>query len=199
MDPQHRWALLRSSGLGAWRPRALLRCKLNSTPPHRFSRRLVLEAATEALAGAGASLPPSRTGVFVGISWTEYARLAADAGAPVTAYTAQGAVLRCAAGQVPLLPGSLCVGARGCTTRSLNCHASMRTHAACALGEWLTTMASRAQQWRWILPAPPRWLRSTLVRWAGASSANMRSRAVAPLPRLRRVCIRSCPHTMCSS
>ena len=63
--------------------------------------RLVLEAAGEVLTAAkgaqGAVLPPARSGVFVGISWTEYARLAVDAGSPVTAYTAQGAVLRCAA------------------------------------------------------------------------------------------------------
>lgn len=47
------------------------------------SRRLVLEAAGEAL-GAGSGMhvaKPAQTGVFVGISWTEYARMAADTGA----------------------------------------------------------------------------------------------------------------------
>ena len=46
------------------------------------ARRLVLEAAGEVLA-AGAGLhaaEAARSGVFVGLSWTEYARLAADAG-----------------------------------------------------------------------------------------------------------------------
>lgn len=45
--------------------------------------RLVLEAAAEALAAGGAAVASlaARTGVFVGISWTEYARLATDAGA----------------------------------------------------------------------------------------------------------------------
>ena len=46
------------------------------------------------------AVPPARTGVFIGISWTEYARLAAEAGAPVTAYTAQGAVLSVCPGRV---------------------------------------------------------------------------------------------------
>ena len=54
----------------------------------------MLEAASVALAGTGTRLQPARTGVYVGISWTEYSRLAAESGAPVTAYTAQGAVLR---------------------------------------------------------------------------------------------------------
>lgn len=43
----------------------------------------MLEAAGEAL-GAGAGLhvaKPAQTGVFVGISWTEYARIAVEAGA----------------------------------------------------------------------------------------------------------------------
>lgn len=45
--------------------------------------RMVLEAAAEALAAGGPAVATlaARTGVFVGISWTEYARLAADAGA----------------------------------------------------------------------------------------------------------------------
>ena len=36
----------------------------------------------------------------MGISWTEYARLAAEAGSAVTAYTAQGAVLSVAPGML---------------------------------------------------------------------------------------------------
>ena len=39
-------------------------------------------------------------GVFIGISWTEYARLAADSGVSVSAYTAQGAVLSVCPGRV---------------------------------------------------------------------------------------------------
>ncbi|KAL4451846.1 hypothetical protein ABPG75_007508, partial [Micractinium tetrahymenae] len=64
--------------------------------------RLVLAAAGEALAGSTVlhAVPPARTGVFVGISWTEYARLAADAGTAVSAYTAQGAVLSVCPGRV---------------------------------------------------------------------------------------------------
>ena len=51
-----------------------------AAPSHRC--RLVLEAAGEALAAASSlhTVEASRTGVFVGISWTEYARLAADMG-----------------------------------------------------------------------------------------------------------------------
>ena len=41
----------------------------------------------------------TRAGVFVGISWTEYAKLASMHGVPVAAYTAQSAVLSVAAGQ----------------------------------------------------------------------------------------------------
>lgn len=39
-------------------------------------------------------------GVYVGISWTEYAHLAADQGLAAGPYTAQGAVLSVAAGRV---------------------------------------------------------------------------------------------------
>jgi acyl transferase domain-containing protein len=64
--------------------------------------RLILAAAGEALAATGAlhAASPADTGVFVGISWTEYARMAADAGSAVTAYTAQGAVLSVCPGRV---------------------------------------------------------------------------------------------------
>lgn len=64
--------------------------------------RLVLEAAGEALISAALhhAVPAARTGVFVGISWTEYARMAGEAGAPVSAYTAQGAVLSVCPGRV---------------------------------------------------------------------------------------------------
>lgn len=53
--------------------------------------RLILEAAGEALAAAAPhhSVSAAKTGVFVGISWTEHARLAGEAGMPVSAYTAQ--------------------------------------------------------------------------------------------------------------
>ncbi|KDD72384.1 hypothetical protein H632_c3413p0, partial [Helicosporidium sp. ATCC 50920] len=66
--------------------------------------RVVLGLATEVVAtwqGARASVPkgtpPSSpltdAGVFVGISWTEYAALGEASAAPLSAYTAQGAVL----------------------------------------------------------------------------------------------------------
>lgn len=45
-------------------------------------------------------MPAAQTGVFIGISWTEYHRLAQDAGLPVSAYTAQGAVLSVCPGRV---------------------------------------------------------------------------------------------------
>ena len=40
----------------------------------------------------------SKAGVFIGISWTEYAKMADMHQAPVGAYTAQSAVLSVAAG-----------------------------------------------------------------------------------------------------
>lgn len=51
----------------------------------------------------------SKAGVFIGISWTEYAKMASMHGAPVGAYTAQSAVLSVAAGDKlsVMLPGSL--------------------------------------------------------------------------------------------
>lgn len=42
----------------------------------------------------------SKAGVFIGISWTEYAKMASMHGAPVGAYTAQSAVLSVAAGDM---------------------------------------------------------------------------------------------------
>ncbi|KAL0028772.1 hypothetical protein WJX79_006627 [Trebouxia sp. C0005] len=42
----------------------------------------------------------TRAGVFVGISWTEYAKMASTHGVPVGAYTAQSAVLSVAAGRI---------------------------------------------------------------------------------------------------
>lgn len=67
--------------------------------------RLVLEAAGEGMAAAAPhhAVPPAKMGVFIGISWTEYARMAADAGVPVTAYTAQGAVVSVCPGMLRLL------------------------------------------------------------------------------------------------
>ena len=79
---------------------------LNIDPQHR----LILEVSGEALSVSGAaayttvhpsSTAPSRgIGVFVGISWTEYAQLTSRSGASVTAYTAQGAVLSVCPGRV---------------------------------------------------------------------------------------------------
>lgn len=47
-----------------------------------------------------ASRDLSRAGVFVGISWTEYAKMASMHGIPVGAYTAQSAVLSVAPGEL---------------------------------------------------------------------------------------------------
>ncbi len=66
-------------------------------------QRCLLQCTAEVLHGAqydmssGPSL--TRAGVFVGISWTEYAKMASTHGVPVGAYTAQSAVLSVAAGQ----------------------------------------------------------------------------------------------------
>ncbi len=66
-------------------------------------QRCLLQCTAEVLHGVqhGVSSGPSltRAGVFVGISWTEYAKMASTHGVPVGAYTAQSAVLSVAAGQ----------------------------------------------------------------------------------------------------
>ncbi|KAI8473975.1 MAG: polyketide synthase [Monoraphidium minutum] len=71
--------------------------------------RLLLESAGQLLAGSplagagaggGAGGAARGTGVFVGISWTEYHRLAQAHGAPQSSYTAQGAVLSVACGRI---------------------------------------------------------------------------------------------------
>lgn len=76
--------------------------------------RLLLEAAGQLLPAAQDSGSASRqTGVFVGISWTEYAQLAAAHGLPLSTYSAQGAVLSVGCGRISyhcaLTGPSLCV------------------------------------------------------------------------------------------
>lgn len=58
--------------------------------------------------------PAARTGVFVGISWTEYTRMASDAGVPVSVYTAQGAVLSVCPGGWRAEGGLLCALSPAC-------------------------------------------------------------------------------------
>lgn len=65
--------------------------------------RLLLEGAAELLATDSASLRHDAAfdmGVYVGISWTEYHRLASLHNSPVVPYSAQGAVLSVACGRV---------------------------------------------------------------------------------------------------
>ena len=83
-DPQHRWVAVQFTG--ALGPVGVPVCQAStdrcpSLPP-LYALRLVLTAAAEALAAGSTlqALAPAHAGVFVGISWTEYARLAADAG-----------------------------------------------------------------------------------------------------------------------
>ena len=66
--------------------------------------RLLLHHATACLQGH----PTTDVGVFVGISWTEYARISEQAGLAMGAYTAQGAVLSVAAGRVSYHLGLRC-------------------------------------------------------------------------------------------
>ena len=65
-------------------------------------QRCLLQCTAEVVHGVqyGVSSGPNltRAGVFVGISWTEYAKMASTHGVPVGAYTAQSAVLSVAAG-----------------------------------------------------------------------------------------------------
>ncbi len=78
-------------------------------PQHRLllaGAAQLLGSGPGAAAGTGAGGTSSTgagigdaTGVFVGISWTEYLRLSAQHGQPVSTYTAQGAVLSVACGR----------------------------------------------------------------------------------------------------
>lgn len=64
-------------------------------------QRCLLQCSAEALSSAKqgkAQQNFSKSGVFIGVSWTEYAKLAGMHGMPVGAYTAQSAVLSVAAG-----------------------------------------------------------------------------------------------------
>ena len=66
-------------------------------------QRCLLQCSAEALSSAKqgrAQQDWSKSGVFVGVSWTEYAKLAGMHGMPVGAYTAQSAVLSVAAGKL---------------------------------------------------------------------------------------------------
>ncbi len=62
-------------------------------------QRLLLHHAVTCLASCN-TLGDRDVGVFVGMSWTEYARIVGMAGMAVGAYTAQSAVLSVAAGRV---------------------------------------------------------------------------------------------------
>jgi 3-oxoacyl-(acyl-carrier-protein) synthase len=64
--------------------------------------RLLLEAAVKLRASRpkAPSQNPDATGVFIGISWTEYAQLAVAHGQVVGTYSAQGAVLSVACGRI---------------------------------------------------------------------------------------------------
>ena len=69
---------------------------LSMDPQHR----LILELSGQALYQHSAGGMSSDTGVFIGISWTEYSQLNAVANNGATAYTAQGAVLSVCPGRV---------------------------------------------------------------------------------------------------
>ena len=65
-------------------------------------QRCLLQCSAEALHSARhphAGVDFGKSGVFVGVSWTEYAKLGLSHGMPVGAYTAQSAVLSVAAGE----------------------------------------------------------------------------------------------------
>ncbi|PNH02167.1 Erythronolide synthase, modules 3 and 4, partial [Tetrabaena socialis] len=90
MDPQHRLLLQLAVSVGA-----SARLRLPPLPP---------TAAPATTAPSPAPAPAfavrSRTGVFLGISWTEYHRLGQAHGAAMGPYGAQGAVLSVAAGRI---------------------------------------------------------------------------------------------------
>jgi acyl transferase domain-containing protein len=64
--------------------------------------RLMLQLCGEALAAPRAGSFPDlgRTGVFLGMTWTDYTQLAGAAGFPISVYTAQGAVLGVTPGRI---------------------------------------------------------------------------------------------------
>lgn len=68
-------------------------------------QRCLLQCSAEALSSAkqrGLQRDFGRSGVFVGVSWTEYAKMGGLHGMPVGAYTAQSAVLSVTAGKLHL-------------------------------------------------------------------------------------------------
>ena len=80
------------------------RCLLQCTATTLHSRQQCLGCSpSQPQSPAGSLLTSgiSKAGVFIGISWTEYAKMAGMHQAPVGAYTAQSAVLSVAAGDLP--------------------------------------------------------------------------------------------------
>lgn len=98
-------------------------------------QRLLLHHALTCLASAGMLSSAQRdVGVFVGISWTEYARLVGAAGMAVGAYTAQSAVLSVAAGRVSFHLGLRWVLGVGCFLIWVGCAMiSVRSAPTCML------------------------------------------------------------------
>ena len=79
------------------------RCLLQCTAEALHSQRQGSSRGQPDPQGIGGALVTggmSKAGVFIGISWTEYAKMASMHGAPVGAYTAQSAVLSVAAGDM---------------------------------------------------------------------------------------------------
>ena len=79
------------------------RCLLQCTAEALNSRRQGLDwspSQPQSAAGSLLTRGISKAGVFIGISWTEYAKMASMHQAPVGAYTAQSAVLSVAAGDL---------------------------------------------------------------------------------------------------
>ena len=79
------------AGFGISQPEAVA-----MDPQHR----LILELSGQALHESSDDVVHVGTGVFVGISWTEYSQLNALTNRGSTAYTAQGAVLSVCPGRV---------------------------------------------------------------------------------------------------
>lgn len=69
---------------------------INMDPQHR----LILQLSGHVLSESSSDVDPGKTGVFVGISWTEYSQISSLHSLPATAYTAQGAVLSVCPGRV---------------------------------------------------------------------------------------------------
>ena len=72
-------------------------------------QRCLLQCTAEVLHGVSSGPSLTIAGVFVGISWTEYAKMASTHRVPVGAYTAQSAVLSVAAGQ-HIIHSMVCIG-----------------------------------------------------------------------------------------